>query len=405
MVVNVKEPDLSSLNILISGQTKTSRTETIEDYLRPRVRKLGVIAIASPFTKADIARFREYDSGEITREQKISSVYVKNRNSFLGVLLLTWAFVKYFINIFRLAFKTKWHIDYFIGVSCFSSFVGVFLKWLKRVDRLVYYSIDYYIMPPKFCFDSIIVWAFRKIDRLCARNADMVWHITRRIEDGRAQYSGFKRTQYKHCEVPMCYDESVFRTYPLDQVQRWTIGFVGTISDNQGWGLLIRSIPDLVKRFPKIKVSIIGRGPYADELERMVKESGFENRFIFHGFIQEDERAYNIIGHTAVGVALWTKSEDNNISYADTGKPKLYTCLGVPCVITPPMADTGGIEKNGAGVTIDYEKGQLVEAVTRIISDDKVWAQFREKACKLRLEFSSEKIFGRVVAETCAGGK
>lgn len=391
---------LQEFDVLLSGQVLTSRTETIEDYLRSRVRRLGVIGIAGAFSLADVARCTEYRSGRPIHERRIPSVHVRQRDSLLGRALLIAAYVNYLAGILGSAFRMKGRFDLFIGVSGFSAFVGVVLKRLRKARHVVYYSIDYPPVPSKFGFDRLLVWALHGLDRFCARNADVVWHITRRIAEGRARMGRLSPDAYTHFEVPLSYRESLLRSEPPERVERWTVGFVGTITETQGLQLLAQAIPELAARFPELKVRIVGQGPYAGELKELVAESGCAGRFIFHGLVEDEEEMLNIIARCAIAVAPWTQSADNNILYADPGKPKLYMCLGVPCVITrgPDIAEM--IHKGGAGMAVDHDRAQLVEAVAAILKDDATLWNYRRRAADLGGEFTSEKILKEAMEKT-----
>lgn len=390
------ERPIENWSVLISGQVLTSRTETIEDYLRPRVARLGVVGLAGPFQKGAPARYTEYRDGWVTRDETRAGVHVARPGTVGGNLRLIAAFSRYVRQIVHGARGGRpW--DLFIGISCFSAFVGVALKKMGWVRRLVYYSIDYYPTPGGWNFNRVMVWGFRWMDRTCARNADWVWHITGRIAEARARLGGLPADRYAHLEMPLSYRQSLLRRYPVESIERWTVGFVGTLTESQGVQLLIEALPRLAARFPGLKVRIIGRGPYAGELERRVDQSGHRDRVIFHGFIRDEEEMMEIVAHCAVAVAPWTQTADNNILYADPGKPKLYMCLGVPCVITrgPEIAEQ--VVRAGAGRAIDYSAGELAAAVEDLMGDEERLGQARERAYELGHEFVSEKIIKEAV--------
>lgn len=388
-----------SWSVLISGLVLTSRTETIEDYLRSRVARLGVVGLAGPFQKGAPGRYTEYRAGQKIEEHPLRGGYVPRAQSLLGWLRLSGIFGAYVWNILRQGWRRRpWEV--FIGISCFSALMGVALKKTGAVRRLIYYSIDYYPTPPQWGFNRAAVWAFRWADRICARNADQVWHITSRIAEARATLGGLPADRYRHLEMPLSYRQSLMRHYPVGAIERWTIGFVGSLTESQGVQLLIEALPELVRRFPEIKVRLIGRGPYAGELEALVERSGHKDRVLFHGFVPDEEEVLDRIAHCAVAVAPWTQTADNNILYADPGKPKLYMCLGVPCVITRGPDIAAMVERHGAGRAIDYRVDDLVAALAGLLADDGALQAARDNAYTLGHEFVSEKIIRDALART-----
>jgi hypothetical protein len=59
--------DLSNTDILLVGQLVTSRTETVEDYVKGRARSLTVIGITSPFATENVSRCTLYENGKLTK--------------------------------------------------------------------------------------------------------------------------------------------------------------------------------------------------------------------------------------------------------------------------------------------------------------------------------------------------
>lgn len=395
------------VDVLLSGQVLTSRTETIEDYLRPRVPRLGVIGLASPFAASNVARSTEYRDGVQVRSWPVSSILVGRGNSLLGSVRLAAAFARYYRVIGDCARNMGGPFDLFIGVSCFSAFAGLALRRRGLVRKHVYYSIDYYPPPPKPGVNRMMVAAFRAMDRYCARHTDLVWHITPRIAEARERMGGVGPDEYPHIHVPLSYRASLCRFPDPEAVERWTIGFVGTITETQGVQLLVDAMPGLLRRFPDLKVRVIGRGPYSEVLHRLVSDRGLDSRFVFHGFINDEEEMLNIISRCAVAVAPWTQSPDNNILYADPGKPKLYMCLGVPCVITTGTDIAAQIDAAGAGVSVPYDAAKLEEGLSRVLADGDPWRQMRRNARDIGSGFVSERILLDAMARTmrCIGAE
>jgi glycosyltransferase involved in cell wall biosynthesis len=51
------------------------------------------------------------------------------------------------------------------------------------------------------------------------------------------------------------------------------------------------------------------------------------------------------------------------------------------------------IEREGAGIVIDYDKEQLAGAILRILSDDKFYRRCRENAINLAQQYRADRIF------------
>jgi len=390
---------LKSLSLLISGQLFTSRTETLEDFFKDRVSSLGIIGITSPYASPGSARRRYYENGRLIYEGKIRNIYFSSRKWYSDFLLVL-VFGVYFFEILKAAYSFKKKFDIFIGVACFSTLLGLILRRLGLVDKIIYYSIDYYPIPRKLSFNTVIVKAFRIIDKFCARKVDLIWHISPRIPEARDKFSKLKPNCYKHIVVPLTYTKRLLRFKSLEEIERYTIGFVGTLSENQGLQLLIRAMPEIAKRIPQIKVKIIGKGPYKETLEKLVRRYGVERYFEFYGFIKEEEDVLEILSHCTVGIAVWTSKEDDNILYADPGKPKLYAFCGLPIIITTGAIIAEEIVEREAGVSINYESQELINAIVRILNDDELIKRYKKNAFALAKSYTTENVFVRIMDDS-----
>jgi glycosyltransferase involved in cell wall biosynthesis len=387
------------LSVLVSGQALTSRTETIEEYLRERVGALGVIAIANPYARPGSATRRYYDGGRLLWGKPLGNLHFRKKRWF-SQFLLSFVFLGYFFSILKAAREFGRTFDVFIGVSCFSAGLGLLLKKWGIVRKTVYYSIDYYRPPKRFGMNTVIVGSFRLLDRLCARRSDLTWHITSRIAEGREKFAGLKADAYPWIEVPLCYAARLLSPAPEKEVERQTLGFVGTLTPNQGWPLLIEAVPLIARTLPELRVEVIGSGVYADAVRRLAAASPESKRFVFRGFVPEEAEVARIISRTGAGLALWTGDEEDNALYADPGKPKFYAFSGIPSVVTRGTPIAAEIEKDRAGVATDYEPPAIAAAVVRLLSDAGFWRECRQGAIAFARTCTSEIVLGRAWEET-----
>ncbi len=391
--------NLEKLKILIAGQLKTSRTEALEDYLRDRANSLGVIGVMSPFASYNESRCTFYKQGVKKREFNLPS-YSVGKNSELKQPLICFSFLVYIYSFFKSFKKLGQKFDVFIGIATFSTMLGLILRKLGKVEKVIYYCLDYYPPSKKLNFNRIINIIFRHLDKLIIRSVDVVWHISPRIKCAREYYSGLAANSYSEVIVPLGYSKGISYDLPLEDRERWSLGFVGTLSENQGLQMVIESMPELIKEFPEIKVRIIGHGPYAEQLKAMVREKELDEYFIFHGFVRDDTQAYSILSRCVAGLATWTGSEDDNSLYADPGKPKLYALLGLPIIITSAPYVSELVLDTGAGEVIEYCSNDFILAVKKMIAKKEDFQRYREGIEKFRPFCLAENIFDKAFSET-----
>jgi len=388
---------LSEMNVVISGLAYTSRTETLEAYFKAKTASLTVIALSSCFLKESLSYCKVYEKGELVQEFKLANFRIKDYKWFRQPLLI-FVFLGYFIEICRALKKVKKSCDLYIGISYSFALWGAILKSMGVAKRLIYYCIDYYIPATKFDFNKFFIKIMNFIERFTVRSADYVWDISWRISEFREKIGGIKAGSYKNVVVPLGYSIDLRKSIVSAEINSYEIGFIGSISANQGLQLLVEAMPDILNKLPQVKVTIIGQGPFLNELKKLVSLKKLENAFEFLGFIKDETRALNRLSSSALSIALYSENVDNaNIVCADPGKIKLYLFSGLPVVTTKYSILAPEIEKNNAGALIDYDAKELETVIVSLLNDKDRLSVMRENARKLGEQFISDNIFDRAI--------
>jgi len=385
--------NLSKLDVLLCGLAFTSRTETLEDYLKDKTKSLTVISISSCFLKENLSFCRIYEKGVLKNSFSIPNFRIKNYRPFRQPLILIVFIFNWLVILFTII-KVNKKFDLFIGVSHSFAFIGALLKKIKLVKQFIYYCIDYYIPEEKLNFNSMFVRLINILDRFTVKNADFIWDISEKISKYRQKLGGIKKGSYRNIIVPLGYSRHIRQFKTIDEINRWQVGFVGTITANQGLQLLVDAMPQLLKRIPQIKIQIIGDGPFSQELRNMVIQKKLENHFKFAGFIKNEEEMLDLLSRSAIGLALYNDSTDNrNIICADSGKPKLYALLGLPAIVTNFCSISDEIKKQKAGISINYNSDELVDAISFLLEDQQRLIELKVNSFKLGESFVSDSIF------------
>ena len=387
---------LSDSNVLLCGLAFTSRTETVEDYLKDKVKSLTVIALSSCFLKERLSSCRVYESGRLVNKFQLPAFLLKDYKWYRQPLVLA-VFLVYFAAICQALIRVKKKHDLYIGISHSFGLWGAIFKKLGWVKHLIYYCIDYYEPSKKREFNTIFVKMINFIDRFTVKNADIVWDLSEKIPVKREELGKIKIGTYKETVVPLGYSRHMRQFKDFGQINRWQIGFVGSVSENQGLQLLVEAMPEILARLPEINVTIIGQGPYLAELKNMVAAKGLNDKFTFYGFVQEEGRMLDILSGCAIGVALYTPAEGSNAACADTGKPKLYAFLGLPIITTTAYSRKDEVSSNKAGMVIAYESTALADAVCDLLSDESRLKSFKDNSYRFGEGFVSDKIFDAAV--------
>jgi glycosyltransferase involved in cell wall biosynthesis len=392
--------NLKDLDFILCGLGFTSRTETVEDYLKDKVGSLTVVGISSCFLKENLSYCRYYEAGELKREFRVPNIRIKDYKWYRQPMM-PFVVLMYFVSICYAMIKLRKSFDVYLGVSHTFGLFGVILKKLGAVKDVIYYCIDYYIPAGIKDFHNIFSLPLLNwVDGFTARNSAFVWDLSSRIPEYRESIGKVKAGSYKEAVVPLGYSRQA-RTYkPFEEADRWRIGFVGSVTANQGLQLLLEAMPDIIKELPDVRVTIIGQGPYLSEFKSMVSRSNMDRYFDFRGFIKDEKAMLDILSGSAIAVALYSDSiENKNIVCADVGKPKLYAVCGLPIITTKVCRPQGENIDIDAWRFIDYRKEDLKEAVCFMMKDPSRLKRLREQAFALGERFIADSIFDKAIVQ------
>lgn len=384
--------NLKNKDILIAGQLKTSLTENLEDFLISRVRTLGIIGIASPFATVKESRCTLYIDGNKVKEWLLPAFTIK-KITLWNYPLITISYIVFVYSFIRAFFYLNRRFDIFIGISTFSAIFGILYKKVGRVKKMIYYCLDYYVTPKGFGFKKMLNLLFMILEPWALKNADFVWNLSSRIKDAHIKYFGLKPDKYLQTIVPVSYRKSFSHNLPFKKRERWTLGFVGSLSENQGLQLVVSAMPELIKIYPLIKVKVIGHGLYAEEIKAMIREKNLEDRFIFYGFISDEKEVNNILSQCMLGLAPYTGEFMDNSLFTEPGKPKLYLMLGLPVIVTDSISIADLIEINKAGEKIKYSEKELISSIKEIIEDEKIFEGYIRGVERIKPYCCSEDVY------------
>ncbi len=87
--------------------------------------------------------------------------------------------------------------------------------------------------------------------------------------------------------------------------------FVGRLAEKKGVEYLIKAIPNIIKKFPKTKLMIIGAGTLEKELKEQTKKLKLENKIIFTGAIPNTQLPkYYATSDVFIGPSIEAKDGD-----------------------------------------------------------------------------------------------
>lgn len=144
----------------------------------------------------------------------------------------------------------------------------------------------------------------------------------------------------------------------------YTILFVGVVRPNVG----LEIVYEFLKKHSKYKIKIVGICDKQTYLQhkKMIKKLEIGKRVYFPNRFFFDDELNEVSKECFVGVALYTIDNTSTIYYADPGKVKTYTEMGLPVIMSQTSSIAPYIRRYKAGEVIERDTLSLSEAIEKI---------------------------------------
>lgn len=296
--------------------------------------------------------------------------------------------------MFTLLLRRRFQV--YVGIDCLNALVGIVLRKLRIVEKVVFYTID--LAPTRF-ENSILNRIYHLLDCVCVKNSDFVWNLSAAMIEERERWGVSRHMAAPQLTVPIGTNFKLIQRQPLKRVERRTLVYLGTLREGQGLELILGAFPRLVEEISGIKLFVIGDGPLRKSLEERVKREGIERYVNFFGFIKNHRDIEGILSRCGVGLALYEPSPDNLTRFTEPTKPKTYMSCGLPVIITKVPKLASDIERLDAGLVIEYAEEDLINSIKRLLLDEDFYVKSRRNAISFASESEWESIFLKAFEE------
>lgn len=382
---------LRNLNIVIVTHVfATGPAQELDEYLRNKVHTL--MFIGHPFYYAtDVKSFYNvYNHGESTEEKKARALKLPEPILYIKDVIYTFFWIT----------KLREHFNIYIGADPLNAFSGLLLKKIRRIDKVVLYTVDY--VPERFT-NSLLDFLYHWLDSYCVTHSDQVWNLSQRMLAEREKRSNLNNGKQKI--VPIGVHFGRIERLSLEKIDRKCIVYVGHLRKMQGLELIITTLPKILEKVSDVKLIVIGTGELEGQLRDMCKELKVEEHVEFKGFIEDHKDVEKILIRCAVGLAPYEPNPNSFTWYADPSKPKQYMACGLPIIITRVPWIAEEIEKRTAGVVINYNNDEFSKAVIKLLTNDNYYEICRRNATEFASELDWDRIFDNAFLKLRANSK
>jgi glycosyltransferase involved in cell wall biosynthesis len=372
--------NIEKFDLLILGQAYNSQTERLEIFFKNKFNRVCIICFNNIFNKNGEIFLRKYTNKKLVCSKKYSIKY-KIIYSEIDILI---NFCKLFFKLLKILRNKR--INIAIGIALFSSIVCLYLKIKKNLKKYVYFCLDYYL-PNNKLINKIYIKFIHILDKLIAHYAFKTWSISYRL----ARLRNISNLN-KNLIVPNgCLKNFKIKPYDFSSKK---IVFVGTISHNHALPQLLEVLEKLNKSLG-VNLEIIGSGPNDNEIKKKIMQLNLGKIVKFHGFIKSNDKVNRIIQSAAICYSVWTNSVEDNSSLADPGKPKLYTSLDRPMIISDNVYISKFIKKFNAGIVIKSKKEEIFYSLDKFFRSIKKREEILKNIHIIKKMWDTNKILNK----------
>lgn len=368
------------------GKNSEETDQKTINFLLDKTKKIVFIGNPFPTSLFKETIMESYKNGRLVKDEKIPIWKGPEILQYINHILITY----------WLLLKVGLRYDLCIAHENLSFFILYPLRLLGIIKRVVYYSVDY--VPQRFP-NLLLNKIYHFLDRFACKHSDLNWVMVKEQIEIRRKNGITKKNSSPFTLAPVGYNFKLIDIKPIDKIDFYNLIFAGALLENSGPHLGIKALPLILKKFPKIHYTIVGRGIFENELRRLVKNLKLKKKVKFTGYVERFEDLTEILSKASVGLAPFVPNPNSLSFYSDPSKIKLYLVCGLPVITTKVTTIAPLIQKAKAGKVIEYGEKELYKAIEEMLKDKKKYKYYKNAAIKLSEKYDIDYLLTKAVAK------
>lgn len=320
-----------------------------------------------------------------------------------GEAMILWSFLKE-IKLFFLALKSsllrKPDIIYRRHILFVSNYLLAKLLKVPSITEVNGITVDEIKITHRV--DKFSLTVINAIEKFNLPKADKIIVVTSKLKE--ILQHDYKVPKNKIVVIENAANTDLFKpmnsaeaqkALNLDQSYRY-VCFMGSLEQYQGVEYLIKSVPLILCKVPKVRYLIVGDGPMKKELTELTEQIGVSDRVIFIGRVPYEQ------------VHLYINASDICVvpkKPMRSGYSPLKLCEYMACGKPVVATRTSGfqiLEENNAGLLVNPETSrEFANAMIKLLQDSELRKQMGENGRKYVVENRSWESVASKVAEVC----
>lgn len=376
---------INDSRIIIAAHYRVySSPQALRDYLRQEnCPELSYISHPLPIANEKV------NEDSIIEISKGTKVFLKEKKKRFRENIVLGSILDIFLTIKWIFPQKKYNL--FVGVDNLNALSGLILRMTGKVDKVVYYSIDYF--PTRFN-SRMLNGIYHALDKLCVRYSDETWNVSPMMVKAREKNGLAKKYSKKQFTVPIGVWFNKAQRADSKKKNEKKIIFSGHLVEHMGVDLILDSLPQIIKKIPKIHLDIIGGGEEEKKLKRIARELKIMKYVKFWGWVRERQKLEKIMSKGSVGAAPFnTDILDEKVKNADPAKLKDYMLFGLPIIVTDAISNVEKIRKSKSGIIIKYSSNDFAKAVIKLLDNKNLLLEYRKNAINYVKQFDYPLLF------------
>ena len=369
---------------------KGSGQELRDYFISKKIKRLFYIAHQFFYAKDTKSYLDHYETGKKVRHW--GSIPLPKVEFLL--------YIRDIIYTFGYILVAPYKFDLYVGVDSFNALAGLLLKKLGKVDKVVFFTIDY-VMHDRFPWDFLNK-LYVKMDRWAFFGADYTWNVSDRMSRQRVLEIGDSAKQKLQLVVPIGVPHDDAKLVKGIKRKDNILVYSGGLTPQFGLELMVEAMPKLIQDFPDLELRIIGEGVIGSKLRKMTAGLDIEEHVNFVGFIntaKERKRWLSLLKESTLGLATYEDNETTYKRFSDVTKPKDYMSVGLPIITTSVIPLSEDVKEHNLGRVVEYNVESFVENIAELLKNSGERKKIESNVASFCKDMTWENIFNRVLSE------
>mgnify|MGYP001566158666 CR=1 FL=1 len=375
--------------------------EPFVDFFSKKFGKLDLIDQPHPGSDIVLPIIEEYKNGKSINTFK-NSILIK---CFVPLLKFTNVHktqisfkLRDFVSVLDFVFRNNTKYDLFIGFESINALAGIILKKFGRINKVVYYVSDF--SPNRYSikwFNSL----YLLLDKLATTYADATWNVSMAMSDVRKKLGYDMSKVSQQILAPNAFFKNQIKSLPFSKVLPFSVVYAGSMGLENGPDLAIKSVAKLIKKYPKLILTMIGGGNKKEQekLKKLIAKLQIEKNINYIGFVQTNEEMYQIVRKHMFSIAPYKAIPNSVRWYADAVKIRTSLACGLPVITTQVPPNGKLVSEAKAGIITRDNVNDLVDAMITLFSNKKLYLQMRRNAILSAKENTWENSYSNALKE------